>query len=313
MDQPPPAPPPPAIICDTVWHDAARDRDLPVRIRMPAGAAPVPLVLFSPGLGGTTSGGAAWGEAWAAAGFAVIHLQHPGSDADVYLGAASPADVPARVRAAASAPQLVARIRDVRFVLDAALRRPVVPGPGTTGCDLGRIDPARIAMAGHSMGAWTAAAEAGQRYPGGLGEADARIKAVVLFSPSPQHGVDPAYSFGAITIPVLSITGTEDGQPLSADPDQRASALADRTAAYQGLPAGGKYQLIFDGADHMIFSGGTKRLPHASDAHVTEIAALATTAFWQATLNGDARARAFLATPEGLRARLNAADSFETK
>jgi len=52
-------------------------------------AADTLVVLFAPGLGGTSAGGAvwawsvgrgSWGEAWAAAGFAVLHLQHPGSD-----------------------------------------------------------------------------------------------------------------------------------------------------------------------------------------------------------------------------------------
>lgn len=304
MDQPAPA-----IICETVWHDGVRGRDLPLRIRMPAGKTNVPLILFSPGLGGTRAGGAAWGQAWAAAGFAVVHLQHPGSDDRVYNEAGDPAAIPARVRAAASGEQLIARIDDVRFVLDELLSRPAMPG----GCDLGSIDRSRIGMAGHSMGAWTAAAVAGQRFPTGLSLTDSRVRAVVLFSPSAQAGVDPAYGFGAITIPALSVTGTADGQPLSADPALRAAALTERSAPYRGMAAGDKYLLVFAGADHMIFSGGTKRPPRPVDAHVTAVAAAATTAFWQATLNGDAKARAWLATPTGLRARLTAGDSFEAK
>lgn len=304
MDQPAPA-----IICETVWHDGVRGRDLPLRVRMPAGTGQVPLLLFSPGLGGTVGGGTAWGQAWAAAGFAVIHLQHPGSDDRVYAEAASPTEVPARVRAAASGEQLIARIDDVRFVLDALLSGPAVPG----GCDLARIDRTRIGMAGHSMGAWTAAAVAGQRFGSGLTLADSRVRAVVLFSPSAQAGVDPAYGFGAITIPALSVTGTADGQPLSADPALRAAALTERSAPYRGMAAGNKYLLVFAGADHMIFSGGTKRPPQPADAHVNEVSAAATTAFWQATLNGDAKARAWLVTPAGLRARLAAGDSFEAK
>ena len=45
-------------VCDAVWRDAARGRDLPVRIRMPDGSGRVPVVLFSPGLGGNRQGGA---------------------------------------------------------------------------------------------------------------------------------------------------------------------------------------------------------------------------------------------------------------
>ncbi|KPF67697.1 hypothetical protein IP88_12215, partial [alpha proteobacterium AAP81b] len=58
--------PPPAIVCDAVWRDGPRGRDIAVRLRLPAGTTPVPVVVWSPGLGGGTGGGAAWGTAWAA-------------------------------------------------------------------------------------------------------------------------------------------------------------------------------------------------------------------------------------------------------
>ena len=45
-------------------------------------AVPWPVVIFSHGLGGKREGGTVWGEAWAAAGFVVVHMQHIGSDLD---------------------------------------------------------------------------------------------------------------------------------------------------------------------------------------------------------------------------------------
>ncbi len=40
-------------VCDAVWHDNVRNRDVPVRIRMPEGEAKAPLILFSHRLGGS--------------------------------------------------------------------------------------------------------------------------------------------------------------------------------------------------------------------------------------------------------------------
>src|SRR4051812_19485771 len=38
------------------WHDAARNRTLPVRLRLPRGTGPAPAVLISHGLGGSRDG-----------------------------------------------------------------------------------------------------------------------------------------------------------------------------------------------------------------------------------------------------------------
>ena len=52
---------------DQVWQDARRQREVPVRIRWPSDALPMPaggwpVVLFSHGLGGTRAGGEVWGH-----------------------------------------------------------------------------------------------------------------------------------------------------------------------------------------------------------------------------------------------------------
>ena len=41
---------------DLTVHDAARNRDIPVRIYLPANTAPEPVILFSHGLGGSRDG-----------------------------------------------------------------------------------------------------------------------------------------------------------------------------------------------------------------------------------------------------------------
>ncbi len=297
-----------APVCDAVWHDAARDRDVPVKLRMPTGSDRVPLVVFSPGLGGDVNGGTGWGQAWAAAGMIVIHVQHPGSDSAVYLGAAKGEDIAARVRAAASAEQLLARVADVRFVLNEAMRRPVEGA-----CDLTRIDPDHIGMAGHSMGAWTTQALAGQRWAGGETLADRRVRAAIAFSPSAPFVGSAADAFGKIGMPFLTITGTQDGTPVLAKMGVRPTAPPDRIIPYRAMPPGDKYLIVFDGADHMVFSGNSRRVDRGSDVHVKSVTAAATTAFWQATLMGDAKAAAWLRAPTGLRGLLAAGDVLETK
>lgn len=287
---------------DWRWTDARRGRELPLRLRRPA-AAPSALVLFSHGLGGSVDAGALWAEAWVAAGLAVLHLQHPGSDTEVLRGGGVSA-----LRDAASAEQLRARAEDVRFVLDELL--------GPRAALLPRLDPARIGLAGHSFGAHTTLAVAGQRLgPVGDALADPRPAAFAAFSPSPGRQPDPAQSFGGIRRPVLCLSGSLDGDPLALGPGAQAERRERgdwRRAVYEALPAGDKAELWLDGADHMSFGGQAmgrmaQRLRRRAEAAVAQaerhqrLIADTTTRWWQAQLLGDDAARAALArAPEGL-------------
>src|ERR1017187_10861522 len=71
-------------IMDLTVHDAARSRDLPVRVYLPTNAAPVPVVVFSHGLGGNREGSKFLGEHWAARGYVAVFLQHPASDDSIW-------------------------------------------------------------------------------------------------------------------------------------------------------------------------------------------------------------------------------------
>ncbi|WP_310497408.1 dienelactone hydrolase [Sandarakinorhabdus sp.] len=282
-----------AAPCDSIWRDPLRGRDIPVRIRLPAGKGKAAAVLWSPGLGGNSNGGEAWASAWAAAGMAVIQLQHPGSDSAVYAGAATPEDRARHVMAGASAAQLVQRTTDVTFIADELER-----GPRATACDTARIDTDRLGLAGHSMGAWTVQAIAGQRLGPGFVFADRRFRAFIAFSPNARPGSEA--QFADIGRPFLSVTGTMDGAPLSADPARRASALADRIGVFKALPADGrKALLVFGGADHMMFAGNPGRArSDAAAARVHAASAAVTTAWWQYwLLNEKAAAEPVLKKP----------------
>jgi hypothetical protein len=65
-------------------RDAARDRDIPLKIYLPASRAAEPVVLFSHGLGGSRDGCSYLGQHWASRGYVAVFLQHPGSDDSVW-------------------------------------------------------------------------------------------------------------------------------------------------------------------------------------------------------------------------------------
>jgi predicted dienelactone hydrolase len=286
---------------DGQWPDPDRARTLPWRLRLPAGAGPWPLVLHSHGLGGSREGGAVWGRAWAEAGLAVLHLQHPGSDSEVLRSGLR------QLRQAASPEQLLARVQDVRSVLDQCARRAAASEAPWAAL---RLDA--VGLSGHSFGAVTTQAVAGQRFPAGAPLDDLRPRAFIAFSPSLPRGGQrtPQQAFGAITRPLLAVTGSHDGDPFGQG-DSRDNG-EPRARVYDGLPPGQRALLWLDGADHMTFGGGTpRRVPSVGPfqrigaaaeqepRHHALVARL-TTLWWRAQLLGDADAAAALRQPQAL-------------
>ncbi len=293
-----------ASVTDDTWVDAARKREVPVKVRWPDGAlytGPRPVLLFSHGLGGSREGGNIWGEAWASAGFVVLHLQHAGSDFPAVRAVASSFADKSGLRRAAGPDQLLARLRDVGFALDEIARR------HASGQDRwGSVRPTQVGMSGHSFGAHTTLGMAGQRYPGFDGVSEPRLASFIAFSPSAPAIGDARHAFEPITRPLLSITGTRDQDVMAngATPERRR-------AVYRALPAGGKAHLVLQDADHMTFAGQTGRaveiVPREQitrdlqSAHHASV--VSTTAdWWRVTLLDDAAARARLVAPQGLRA-----------
>lgn len=69
---------------DMTVFDRDRNRDIPIRIYLPASNAAQPLRLFSHGLGGSRKSYSYLGSHWAANGYLAVLLQHPGSDIAVW-------------------------------------------------------------------------------------------------------------------------------------------------------------------------------------------------------------------------------------
>jgi predicted dienelactone hydrolase len=294
---------------DRVLIDPSTRRRIRLRLRLPGAgrSGPVgtlrPLIVCSPGLGSGLSNGAAWCEAWRQAGFAVATLAHPGTDDGIWD--TSRRSLRANLAAALAPTQYAYRVSDCRYAIGQCL----------TGMGLeAAIDPARIGIAGHSMGAITVQSLAGQpsRTQDGF-----TIAAAIAFSLTGRSA-----AVGGVRMPFFCVTGDRDGTVTfkrGAQSMQLGMSLPHRLAIYRRLPAGAKQLLVLAGADHMTFAGEPVSATRFSrDVDASEAASarawrrisLATTAFWQYYLDETPRTdrSAYL---ERVRARLDPADRLE--
>lgn len=272
-------------LIDLTIHDAARKRDLPVRIYLPTNTAPVPVVLFSHGLGGNREGSKFLGEHWAARGYVAVFLQHPGSDDAVWKNTERK-DRMKSMNQAASLDNFLLRVADVPAVLNELEKW----NSQTNHPLAGRLDLKKIGMSGHSFGAVTTEAVSGQALPlGGQKFTDARIQAAIAFSPSSPKRGSAAQAFGSVKIPWLLMTGTKDVS-LIGDADVKS-----RLAVYPNLKGAPKYEVVLNNAEHSIFTDrplpGDQ--PQRNPNHHRVILAVST-AFWDAYLKQDAAALAWV-------------------
>lgn len=234
---------------DLDWRDDARQREVPMRLYWPTAAqsAAVPLIIFSHGLGGSRQGYSYLGAYWASQGWASLHVQHVGSDRQVWFG--NPLGLVGRLQAAAQDGEAVNRVLDMRFALDQLLAGELGP----------RIDRERVVAAGHSYGANTSLMLSGasvQRQGQDIALRDRRIKAAIIISAPPFYGESsPATILHGIAIPTLHITATEDVIRI---PGYYSDAH-DRVDVFDATGSAIKSLAMFQGGSHSIFTdrGGT--------------------------------------------------------
>jgi predicted dienelactone hydrolase len=232
-------PTPVGTIPDARFRDDARNKDIEINIDYPTRGGPHPLILFSPGFGGSHRGYVGLSSYWAANNYVVIRVNH----ADRTSGVTSIDDVWANATSA----DWRDRVRDITFVLD-SLDRLTERYPELQG----KIDATKAGVAGHSYGAHTAMLVAGVRtFPGGVSYADPRVKAVIAMSPqgpSDSRGLTRD-SWTDLRVPALFMTGTLDQGTTEAETPEW------RTEAFRLSPAGDKWLVSLEGAGHTTFGG----------------------------------------------------------
>lgn len=274
-----------------VWFDNARNRSISIKIYYPADTKnPLPLIIFSHGLGGSREGYEYLGRFWAENGFISLHLQHPGSDEEIWKGKENPL---LEMRQAASGLNALNRAKDVSFCLDRLESLNNQPGQLIKGL----IDFSKIGVAGHSFGAMTTLLVAGQLIilPGGkeISLADKRVKAAVPMSaPVPANRQFLQKIYSQIRMPCLHMTGTLDDSPLG------ETKAEERRIPFDYIQNSDQYLVIFKGGDHMIFSGRPRIALVAGrgkmDEKFQELIKKLTLVFWKVYLEDNHNAKAWL-------------------
>lgn len=230
------------------WNDTARERAVPAKLYLPAGplkAGSVPMVVFSHGIGGSRDGYSYLGRYFAAHGYASLHVQHVGSDRQLWRG--NPLSIVSRLSDAAQETEALNRVADVKFALDHILAEPLG----------GVINAKRLVAAGHSYGANTTMLLAGAKVElngTAVSAKDPRFSAAILISAPPFYGLgDPQKILSGIDVPTLHITATADDIQIPG----YNSGVADRLALYQATGVtthSAKVLAVFKDGSHSIFT-----------------------------------------------------------
>jgi predicted dienelactone hydrolase len=263
-------------------HDAARNRDVPLKIYYPQTAGPnrFPILIFSHGAGGSKDGYAYLSRYWAAHGYVVLNPTHLGSDRSLLKKGRSFYNLRVVKKMVNEKANLVNRPKDITFLLDCLPqleeRVPLLKG---------HMDPTRIGVGGHSFGAYTSMAVAGAKVYASsdkpLGFEDTRIEAFLVLSPQGPGGwAFKGDSWDQVHRPMFMMTGTQDRGLENGEPYQW------RLKAFEHLRSGHKYLAVIQGANHMDFAD-TQFNGKVRDSRVHEWIKRASLQFWDAYVKGD--------------------------
>jgi predicted dienelactone hydrolase len=290
-------------------HDAARNKDLPLRVVYPEGKGALPVVIFSHDAGGSREGYSGLTEYWAQHGYICLQPTHADSFEQQRAAGRNATLFSALYDSSVSPDAWTNRIKDAVLVLDSfdEIQKQV---PALKG----RMDKNRIGVGGHAFGAFVAQALGGAtiKFPGeneSKSFRDARVKAVLLFSP---QGADVKVglintSWNQFNLPMLSVSGSRDYGDWRVLNKERATPEW-RKDSYKFSPPGDKYLLWIKDASHMSFTGmpATESGPLAkrsealgiNEKAIFEWTQLASLAFWDTYLKDEKNARKFLETDE---------------
>ena len=269
----------------------AGGRRVPIKVHVPAGGGPYPVVVASHGAGGSWDTHFAQAQHLAAHGYAVLCIEHVGSNRERLMQGFRPMrNIEAMTR---DADEVLTRPKDVAFAIDRAAE-----WNGGHERLKGRLDLSRVGAMGHSYGAYTTMAACGMRpaldwlepavAPGkGLGPDlfDPRVRCGVALSP--QGAGEPFFipeSFASLRVPLMGISGSRDIQ-------QAGRTAEDRKAAFALWPKGDHRLLWLSNANHLDFSDSSgsddRALPSSTRADVQPVVRAATLAFFDLHLKSD--------------------------
>jgi dienelactone hydrolase len=212
------------------------ERELPLRVWVPARGRRWPLLLFSHGAFSSGQDYDALLSAWARAGFVVIAPTHRDS---TRLG----------TKRGSQEPRWFGWRLDDMHAVASGLEDIVSSVPALRG----RIDATRIGATGHSFGGLVAQTLGGASYQDVTAGRTvtrplANVRAVLIFSGA--GAMEPLLrplDFAGLTLPTLVTVGTDD---LAQAPG--LTGYQWRRQPYDLIPAGNKFLLTLDGADHYL-------------------------------------------------------------
>lgn len=264
------------------WKDSKRDRAVPVRIYYPKETkGPVPVIIWSHGLGGSRDGYAAYGKFWGSHGYVVVHPQHKGSDGAVLREGGMQA-----LRTAGNAKNAMDRPRDITFVIDQ-----LVECNKTHPKLKGVLNLDAIGVGGHSFGAQTTLLIGGQLLGPSTSFKDPRVKALMPMSAPVPVPILREKAYAGVHLPTMHMTGTKDDSPIG------ETKAAERRVPFDHIAGCQQWFINFQDGDHMIFSGRSARVNEAQkkqDVVFLNQIKQCSLSFWNAHLKSDAKAQDWL-------------------
>lgn len=301
---------------DVTIHDEQRGKDIELRVRIPRPAAgksaPAegwPLVVFSHGAGGSRDAFPDLLEFWGSHGYATIAITHEDSlllkrrrgEGQSLRELASEKGR----RELRNSVDLGNRVGDCSFVLDhlEQISDAVFKGGGQAFT----IDRSKVAIAGHSAGAFTTqlvagvkvrAAGVGERGLGFTSVADDRFKAAIVISgQGTTSKILGDEAWNEVKVPMFVIGGSLDLSPPGMGPETPESRRHPFEYA-RGVAKGGPaaYLLYIEGATHSSYSGKSvsalrRDEPTTDVAQIGEAVRSGTTLFLDTHLRHDDEAK----------------------
>lgn len=289
-DPEPYAPREPALtvaVDDSVVLMAPDERPVPVKIFYPEAAGPYPLIVLSHGTFSNRNRYDRIGEFWAGQGYVVMIPQH--IDADYGVKPSGYGVMQGVVRT---------RVADMSLVLDGLDDiEAAVP-------DLaGKIAPDEYVAAGHSIGTQVAMLVTGAHFRTAfngeeVASPESRYRALILVTDPGKMRLMPLDMWIASAVPTFMATGTDDyglmgsrGEPTEAQTEILSMGVA---------PDALRYELLLEGGDHYFGGLIQKEVDAEPDHEGLALFNATSTAFLDAVMKDDLRARAYLDTVDML-------------